>query len=66
MVRDPGIVMSGLLLRTCEVYFFCPETQGKTLEEVDLIFVSQRLRESSAGLKLAESTGVVLDLEDKS
>ncbi len=66
MVRDPGILVSGLSLRTCEVYFFCPETQGKTLEEVDLIFVSQRLRESSAGQKLMESTGVVMDLEDKS
>lgn len=27
------------LLKVCKGYFVCPETQGKTLEEVDLIFV---------------------------
>ena len=66
MVKDPEILVSWLLLRSCEVYFFCPEIQSKTLEEVDLIFVSQRLRESSAGKKLVGITGAVLDLEDKS
>ena len=48
------------------MYFFCPETQGKTLEEIDLIFVSQQLRESSAGQKLVESTGMVPDSGDLS
>ena len=30
------------------VYFCCPETQGKSLEEIDLVFVSQALKDHSA------------------
>ena len=30
------------------VYFCCPETQGKSLEEIDLVFVSQSLKDNSA------------------
>ncbi|KAF2139254.1 uncharacterized protein K452DRAFT_275396 [Aplosporella prunicola CBS 121167] len=30
------------------VYFCCPETRGRTLEEVDLIFVSEKLQDSAA------------------
>ena len=52
-------------LRTYTVYFFCPETQGKTLEEIDLIFLSKRLRESSAGQKLVGTTGMEPDSEEK-
>ena len=48
------------------MYFFCPETQGKTLEEIDLIFVSEALRESSAGQKLVENTVMTSDSKDES
>lgn len=49
-----------------QVYFCCPETQGKTLEEIDLVFVSKKLRESTAGQKLIESTGTTSDTAEKS
>lgn len=47
------------------MYFYCPETQGKTLEEIDLIFVSKALQESSAGQKLIETTVMTSDSKDE-
>lgn len=29
------------------VYFLCPETTGKTLEEIDLIFATPEIRDSA-------------------
>ena len=28
------------------VYFMCPETTGKTLEEIDMIFAKHKIRDS--------------------
>lgn len=37
---------------TFSVYFCCPETRGKSLEEIDLIFMSSRLRDTEAAKTL--------------
>ncbi|MCJ1298331.1 hypothetical protein MMC08_001120 [Hypocenomyce scalaris] len=48
------------------VYFYCPETRGSSLEEIDLLFMSDRLKQTDAGKKLGlqeavseKMTGVV-------
>jgi hypothetical protein len=38
------------------VYFFCPETRGRSLEEIDLIFISDSLRGTESA-KVLEHTG---------
>ncbi len=37
------------------VWFACPETRGKSLEEIDLLFISDRLRDSEAAKTLGHS-----------
>lgn len=34
------------------VYFMCPETTGKTLEEIDLIFAEGKIRDSGLASEL--------------
>lgn len=34
------------------VYFMCPETTGKTLEEIDLIFAKQSVKDSGLASEL--------------
>lgn len=38
------------------VYFMCPETTGKTLEEIDLIFASGSIRDSGLASELIAHT----------
>ncbi|KAF4535454.1 Sugar transporter [Lasiodiplodia theobromae] len=40
------------------VYFCCPETRGRTLEEVDLIFMSERLENTAAAKQLHHAGSV--------
>ncbi|KAK8245352.1 general substrate transporter [Phyllosticta capitalensis] len=40
------------------VYFCCPETRGRTLEEVDLLFMSQRLQGTSAAKQLEHTASL--------
>ena len=48
---------------TISVYFCCPETRGKSLEEIDLVFMSHNLQDSAAGQTLARG-GVSMQNED--
>ncbi|EOD47809.1 putative hexose carrier protein [Neofusicoccum parvum] len=40
------------------VYFCCPETRGRTLEEVDLIFMSERLENTAAAKQLHHTASI--------
>jgi hypothetical protein len=37
---------------TVPVYFCCPETRGRTLEEIDLVFITESLKDTSAAKTL--------------
>ncbi|KAH7055557.1 sugar transporter-like protein [Macrophomina phaseolina] len=41
------------------VYFCCPETRGHTLEEVDLIFMSERLESTAAAKQLHHAASTI-------
>lgn len=43
------------------VYFCCPETRGRTLEEVDLIFMSERLESTAAAKQLHHAASSLSD-----
>lgn len=46
------------VLTTYAVYFYLPETRGLSLEEVDLVFMSQDIQGSVAAVTLAHADGL--------
>lgn len=45
------------------VYFCCPETRGHSLEQIDLLFISDSLKETDLAQTLAHNRPVTGDIE---